>query len=95
MSRSQWAWTKSGIGHLARALSSLIAIGRVATVVMVVLAMFPAVGLGKIGNLHHSRSAGSTINTSRTGHAAPSIGYAWLCMPPLLVRDGSGGECAG
>ena len=40
MSRSQWAWTKSGIGHLARALSSLIAIGRVATVVMVVLASF-------------------------------------------------------
>lgn len=72
MSRSPWAWTKSGYGHLARALSSLIAIGRVATVVMLVLAIFPAVGLAKIGNPHHGRSAGSATHASRTGHAAQS-----------------------
>jgi peptidoglycan hydrolase-like protein with peptidoglycan-binding domain/Flp pilus assembly protein TadD len=76
VSRPTWAWTKSGYGHLSRAVSSLIAIGRVATVVMLVLAMFPAVGLGKIGSPHHRRSAGSTLHASRTGHAAQSKPHA-------------------
>jgi peptidoglycan hydrolase-like protein with peptidoglycan-binding domain/TPR repeat protein len=72
VSRSSWAWTKSGYGHLTRAISSPTAIGRVATVVMLMLAMFPAAALGKIGSPHHGRSAASTTHASRTAGAAQS-----------------------
>ena len=72
MSRSNWAWTKSSFGYLARAVSSLMAIERAATVVMLMLALFPATALGKPGNPHRQGSAASTIRTSRTARAAHS-----------------------
>ena len=72
MSRSSWAWTKSRFGHVARTVSSLIAMERVATVVMLMLALCPAVALGKVGKGHHRESAGSTTQASRTDGATHS-----------------------
>jgi peptidoglycan hydrolase-like protein with peptidoglycan-binding domain/TPR repeat protein len=72
VSRSNWAWTKSSYGHLARAVSSLTAIERAATVVMLMLVLFPATALGKPGNPHRRESAASTTQASRTARTAHS-----------------------
>ncbi len=76
MSRSNWAWTKSSFGYLARAVSSLMAIERAATVVMLMLALFPATAVGKPGNPHRQGSAASTTRTSRTVRVAHSKSHS-------------------
>ena len=76
MSRSNWAWTKSSFGYLARAVSSLMAIERAATVVMLMLALFPATALGRPGNPHRQGSAALTSRTSRTARAAHSKSHS-------------------
>ena len=85
MSRSHWAWTKSSYGYLARAVSSLMAIERAATVVMLMLALFPATALGKPDNPHHRGSAASTTQTSRTARTAHSKSHR--SHPPGAVRS--------
>lgn len=72
MSRSTWAWTRSGYGYLASAVSSFTAIEWAATAVMLSLALFPAAAQGKVGNPHPGRSAGSTTQASRTAGAGHS-----------------------
>jgi peptidoglycan hydrolase-like protein with peptidoglycan-binding domain/TPR repeat protein len=84
VSRSPWAWTKSSYGHLAHAVSSLTAIERAATVVMLMLAVFPAAALGKVGNPHPRRSAASTTRASHTTGAAHSKSHN--SSPPGAVR---------
>ena len=69
MSRSPWAWTKSGSEHLARAVSSLSAPGWVATAVMLMLALSPA-ALGKVGPRTRVTSARFTTRASHTAGVA-------------------------
>ena len=84
MSRSPWAWTKSSFGSLARTVSSLIAMERVATAVMLMLALCPAVALGNVSKVHHRESAGSTTQASRTDGAAHSKSHH--SGPPRAAR---------
>jgi peptidoglycan hydrolase-like protein with peptidoglycan-binding domain len=66
VSRSHRASTKSGCEHLARTVSSLIALMWVATAVMLMLAVTPAAALGKAGRPHRPASAASVTSASRT-----------------------------
>ena len=69
MSRSPWAWTKRGYGHLARAVTSLSAPGWVATAVMLMLALSPA-ALGKVSSRTRATSTRPTTRASHTAGAA-------------------------
>jgi peptidoglycan hydrolase-like protein with peptidoglycan-binding domain/TPR repeat protein len=84
VSRSPWAWTKSGYGYLAHALSSLTALERVATAVMLMLALFPAAALGKVGKPHPRGPATATTQSSRPAGAAHSKSHN--SGPPRAAR---------
>lgn len=84
MSRSPWAWTENRFGHLARGGSSLTAMERVATVVMLMLAFFPAAALGKVGDPHRRGSTGSATQASRIAGAAHSKSHN--SGPPRAAR---------
>ena len=84
MSRSQWARTKSGYGYLARAISTLTALERVATAVMLMLALFPAAALGKVGKPHPLGPATATTQSSRPAGAAHSKSHN--SGPPRAAR---------
>jgi peptidoglycan hydrolase-like protein with peptidoglycan-binding domain len=101
VSRSHRASTKGGCEHLARTVSSLIALRWVATAVMLMLAVTPAAALGKAGKPHRSASAASATSASRTAsrthhrshrsgspHASKRAGHA---RPPReLLVPGAG-----
>jgi peptidoglycan hydrolase-like protein with peptidoglycan-binding domain/TPR repeat protein len=90
VSRSLWAWTKSSYGHLTHAVSSFIAMERVATAVMLMLALFPAAALGKTGNRHPRGSTASTTPTSRTAAAAHSKSHNSGARRALRAADHAG-----
>lgn len=90
MSRSHRAWTKSGYAHLARTVSSLIALRWVATAVMLMLAVCPAAALGKAGKPRRPASTASATSASRTAghthHKSHRLG-----PPPASTRAGHAG----
>ena len=75
MSRSTWAWTKSGYGRLACAFSSSGATVRVATAVLLMLALCPAAALGNVGKPHPGESAASTTRPSRSAGTTHSTSH--------------------
>jgi peptidoglycan hydrolase-like protein with peptidoglycan-binding domain len=87
VSRSPWAWTKTGCEHLARAISSLSAPGWVATAVMLMLALSPA-ALGKVGSKSRATSARSTTRASHTaGVAHPKSRSSGSPQTPRHARE--------
>jgi TPR repeat protein len=85
VSRSPWAWTKSGYGHLVRAASSLSA-PWVATVVMLMLALSPA-ALGKVASRTRATSERPTTRASHTaGVAHPNSRRSHSRQTPRHVR---------